>query len=137
MTSDMILAKGSYSVTVNTTEITDNYDNKVNPIIPPQTKQNQSNGPKDVKIVDLLKITHEMVIRGSIKTTATRDDLIQISKGGGVSGTPITVTYDTHPSSPMNMFMTKCQIKEAARDKDSANQRKYEVQITLIEGVSA
>lgn len=137
MTSNITLVKGAHSVTINTVEITDNYDNKLSLDIPNiQTKQKQALGPVDKKIIDLLWVTHEMVIRGSLDTTAKRDKLISIFEGGGVTGTPIVMTYDTHPDTPLNVFISKLMVKEASRDRSSASQVKYEVQITLIEGVS-
>ena len=138
MTSNITFAKGEFSVTIDTVEITDNYNNKLMLNIPNlQTKQKQSLGPVDKKIVDLLWITHELVIRGSLETTQERDDLIKIFEGGEVTGTPVVMTYDTHPDTPLNVFISKLMIKESSRDKSPVTEVKYEVQITLIEGVSA
>jgi len=134
-TDNITLTKGSFSVIVHTVGITDNYDNKIQLIIPAQTKQKQDAGPKDTKVIDLLRITHEMVIQGILETESERDDLISIAKGANVTGTPITMTYNTHPDTPLNVFITKLMIKEDARNKSSASEMRYEVQITLIEGV--
>ncbi len=147
MTDVITLVKGSYTVTIDAIQVTENYSNKLFIITPPQTKQNQASGVKDNKAVDLLRITHEIIIRGALAPTATkssddvRSDLIRILQGAGVSGTPIVVTYSSHPDSPMNMFMEKCMIQENPIDSDPAvgdtDLSKYIVQITLIEAVSA
>lgn len=154
-TGNITIAKGSYSVTIQTVEVDDNYSNNVINKIPTTTApQNQSDGPSDRKIIDLLDITHELLVRGQITATSTktaedvRDDLISILKGAGVSAGSgnlyCTVTYGTHT---YNMFIEKLAIKEVSSDYDPSSSTdekanytevsKYDVQVTLIEGVSA
>lgn len=111
--------------------------------------QDQENGPADKLVVDLLDITHEMLVRGVIVPTATqtaeeaRDELITLMKGAGVSSGQgddlhLVVTYGTNS---YNMFISKLAIKEKPLDYDPTTGEtdlvKYDVQITLLEGVSA
>ena len=154
-TGNITLSKGAHSVTLQTIEVDDNYSNKVNEKIPTlREPQSQSLGPRDKIVIDLLDITHEMLVRGEITPTATqtaeevRDELITMMKGAGVSaGTGqnmhITVTYGTNT---YTMFMTKLAVKEKSTDFNPASDAiekadyqeasKYTVQITLFEGVS-
>jgi len=148
MTNTITITKSgsSYSVNIDAEEITENYDKYLSFIRPGTTKQKQADGPKTVKVVDLLRITHTIVIRGRLVPTATKSaddvksDLINLIKGGGVPGVACTVTYSSHPDSPLSMFIEKCMIIEKPMDYDpSANETdlaKYEVQITLSEGIS-
>ena len=155
-TGNITLSKGSYSVTIQTVEVDDNYANKVIDKIPTVTPpQNQSSGHTNKKIIDLLDITHEILIRGEITPTASktaeeiRDDLISMMDGAGVSagsGSDLHITV-TYGSNTYNMFMTKLAIKEKARDYSPGSDAleksnyqevsKYTVQVTLIEGVAA
>ena len=155
-TGNITLAKGSNSVTLQTVEVDDNYANKVIDKIPTlREPQQQSLGPRDKIIIDLLDITHEMLVRGEITPTATntaeevRDKLITIMKGSGISsgtGSDMHVTV-TYGNNSYDMFITKLAIKEKSTDFNPASDTieksdyqgasKYSVQITLLEGVSA
>jgi hypothetical protein len=137
MTSNITIAKGVYSVTIHTTEIVEDYANDLHQIVIPTTKQNQANGPKNNKTMDMLKITHSVVVRGYLSTELDRTNLIKIFKGAEIAGSPVAATYDTHPDTPLNMFMEKLMITEASKDKLSSNQTKYAIQVTLLEGVSS
>jgi hypothetical protein len=151
MTDNIVITKSGteYSVTIMTSELVENWDNKISYIRPPQSKQKQDSGPKDTKVIDLLIITHTLVVKGTItpddsNTSKTiKDNLIALFKGGGISSTPCTVSYD---GDNYNMFIEKLMIVEKAGDytptSDSdeistyINTPKYEVSVTLVEGVS-
>jgi len=126
------LSKGGTTVTIHTIEFDENRDNDLTPISLPQPKQKQANGPKDTKILDLLKLTIEFKVVGHLDET-NRNKLITLTKGAGTSGA-ISMIYSGHPDSPLSVFMSKCQIKETAEYKSS--NEKYETQLTLIEGVA-
>jgi hypothetical protein len=130
------LTKGAYSVTIQTNEIQENYDNQLRVIPLPTVGQNQASGVKDTRVNDLLKITHSIVIRGILISTTERNNIIKIIKGAEVSASPVTLTYDTHPDTPLSVFINKCQIIEKAMDKQTANAKKYEIQLTVIEGTT-
>jgi len=149
MTANITIAKGALSVTVETTNIDENYSKKLSPIRPAQSKQKQDTGPKTVKMIDLMMVTHTLLVRGIITPTASKtakevkDDLINILKGASVAGTHATVTYD---GDSFNMFIEKLVIIEKATDyapTDDAAEKsdfqqigKYDVSITLVEGTS-
>jgi hypothetical protein len=136
MTINITIAKGAFSVTIQTIEISEDYNNTLSLISQPTTKQKQSTGPKDIKVIDMLKINHTIVVRGVLTNTTDRNNLIKIFEGAEIAGGSATITYDTHPDTPLNMYPEKLTIKENSIDKATNNQRKYEIQITLIEGIS-
>jgi len=142
--AEITISKGDYSVTVYATEIDEEYSNKIFNIIPPQSKSSQGSGPKDVKLVDLLRITHQIAIKRAYITASdtktakeVKDDLKSIFNGGDENGGEVTLTYD---GDSFTGYIEKLGITEDANDepdnytgKDNA---KYHIQITFIEGVS-
>ena len=136
MTTNITLAKGTYSVTIQTITINENYKNQLKPLAFPTTKQKQELGPKDAKVMDMLKITHTLAIKGAVTSTSDRNDLISMFKGAGVSGQPATLTYSSHPDTPLYVFPEQLAIIENSKDTAPANEYKYEVSLTLLEGIS-
>ena len=100
--SDIVLAKGSYSVTLPTKEVTESVKNTLKIVAGKggQSEDNQSKGPKNTIIVDLLRITEAYHIETYIIATATytakqiKDQLREIVKGGGINGGEISFTYE-------------------------------------------
>ena len=142
MTAEITIAKGGTTVTIQTEEVSENFANKIIFIRPPQTKQKQDSGPVDVKVIDLLLITHELLIRGRLVATDSKtakeikEDLISIFKGGGTTGGAAVVTY---AGDAYNMFIEKMLIIEKAMDEPTTlttDVAKYDVQINLAEGIS-
>lgn len=161
MANNITIAKGGISVIVHPAEVNDTFSNKLFIITPAQTKDNQADGPKTDKIVDILRVTHQMIIRGYITGTASKTakavklDLINIWKGGGAAGGTVALTYDGNASSfgdtsatntnPIAGFIEKINFKDEAMDEpddftsapeDYQEVSKYEVAITYIEGIS-
>ena len=143
MTSNITISKGGITVTVITNEVTEEDANKLMVLPIPQTSQNQSSGPKDTKIVDLLRITHTIVVKGYITPTDTltakevKDNLRSLARGASTTGGPCSVVYD---SDTYNMYIEKLIIAEKPTDySDSSTPDiiKYEVAITLVEGIKA
>jgi len=99
-TADITFTKGSITVSLFTVQVDEDLSNKIFAITPPQTNSNQSEGPKDTKIVDLLRLTHTYHIRGEITPTSTqtakkiKDNLLLIAKGANENGGEITMTYE-------------------------------------------
>ena len=140
--TNVTIAKGAYTITIHTVEATEDYANKLRVTPIPQTKQNQSSGPKDTKIADLLMITHNLLIRGHISATSDKtakevlDDLKEIFKGAETSGGNATITYD---GDSLNMFPEKLTIiKRPLREPTSPGKDviQYDVQINLVEGTA-
>lgn len=138
--TNIVISKGGTSVTLHTVQATEDYSNKLTYIRPPQTSQQQSNGPKTVKVADLLIITHTLVVRGHITATSSKtakevkDDLKTIFNGAGTDGGSANVTYD---GDSLNMYPEKMTlIQNPSRNFDSTDTSiiQYDVQLTLVEG---
>jgi len=160
--ADVIFVKGSYTVTVYSAEVNDNFDNGLFIIKPAQSPTNQADGSKTPRIVDLLRVIHQIVIRGYITGTASKTalavkrELINIWKGAGTAGGAVTMTYDQGASaigntgatttSTLNGYIEKLNFKDVPFDPpsnfESAPENytdvvRYEVGITFIEGTQA
>ena len=70
---NIVLSKGSLSVTIYPNEIPEEYANKLTVLPIPQTASNQASGPKDTKILDLLRLTHTLIIKGYLTASATKN----------------------------------------------------------------
>ena len=140
--SNLIIAKGVYTVTIHTVEVTENYSNefKVRPL--PQTPQNQDSGPKGTKLVDLLKITHSLMVRGWINKTSTKtakqviDDLKKIFQGADTTGGYATITYDGDNIGmfPEKLTIIKKPLREPSDPGESIGQ--YQISMNLVEGTA-
>lgn len=137
---EITISKGNYSLTVYAETIAENYSNKIFQITPAKTIANQSEGAETSKIVDLLRITHQMVIKGYITGTSektakqVKSDLINIFKGGGINGGSATLEYDCDS---FKGYIEKINIIEKPMDKPSNLPEeivRYEVSITFLEG---
>lgn len=142
MTNNITIEKGGITITLDTVEVAENFDNRLLFIRPPQTKQQQDSGPKDAKVIDLLMITHTMVARGYITGTASltakqvKGNLITIFKGANTKGGACIVNY---AGDNFNMFIEKLIITEKSFDESNTigiDVAKYDIQITLSEGIS-
>ena len=105
--NEITISKGGITVTIYSIEVDDAFSNKFAVLTPAQSRNNQSNGPKDNKIVDLLRITRTIVMTGHITGTSTingdaanktaseiKRDLIKIYAGAGADGGLVTLNYD-------------------------------------------
>ena len=160
MANDITLTKGGITVTLGVQEVNDNYSNKIFIISPAQSDQNQPSGPKEAKVVDLLRVTHSMIIRAQIIGTATKtatqikQDLVNIWKGSGSVGGTVTLTYDanakafgstaTTANTSIEGYIEKVNFKETSSDEpdDFVSSKenytditKFEITLTFIEGV--
>ena len=158
---ELTLSKGAFTVTVYVPEkgIADNFTNKLIQI-PSIRSSNQEAGPKDGKTLDLLRITHQLVIKANMTGTAsktaieTKRDLVNIWKGAGINKGEVTLTYggnakafgnttDTS-SSTITGYIEKLVFVDGAMDEPSDFESskenyqditKFEVAITFVEGV--
>jgi len=142
MVEELTFAKGGITITVHTDTVAENFTNKIFIITPAQSSLNQALGPKDNKIVDLLRIVHQFVIKGYIKGTDTKtakevkEDLVSIYEGAATAGGVTTLTYDTDT---YDGFIEKLNVVEKAEDSPDTSIKdyaRYETSITFIEGVS-
>ena len=157
--TDIVLAKGAFSVTINDVQVEDNFSNKLFVITPVQSPMNQASGPTPAKIVDLIRVTHTVVIKGYISPTSTsnalviKQNLVNIWKGAGTAGGVVSLTYDYNAkasgdtsataTNPILGYIEKVNFTDKAMDEPSdmlsnpelyTNIAKFEVAITFIEG---
>lgn len=141
--SDVVLTKGEVSVTIFTTEDTENLKNIIEVVPGVVSPDNQSSGVKTATVVDLLRISHTYQIQGYIvETTAisaltAKNNLKSIFNGANVDSTPIIMTYE---DSSINCFFEDLVIKGVSNDDAVANgyagedSAEYHVTMTLVEG---
>ncbi|RLG13717.1 hypothetical protein DRN69_05170 [Candidatus Pacearchaeota archaeon] len=141
--AELTFSKNSISVTVYADTVAENFTNKLFYITPATNADNQASGPSDTIAVDLLRITHQFVIKGYITGTDSKtakqvkDDFINIYNGAGTTGGTVSFVYD---GDTFNGYIEKVNFVEKASDDPSDSIRdyaKYEVAITFVEGVSA
>ena len=140
---DIILAKGSYSVTMFTTTSAENFKNSLTVVTGVVSPSNQDSGVKDPTIVDLLRITHTLtfecyITKTSIKTAKeVKEDLKKIFNGADVESIPVVLTYE---DDSFNVFPEDLVIKKINNDdivstsyagNDAAE---YHVTMTVVEG---
>ena len=83
MTENIILDKGgSNELTVYTTIVEEIMNNKVTKVVPATGTANAGSGPKDVKLVNLLKVTNLFIIDGRILST-DRTKIKNVFNAGG------------------------------------------------------
>jgi len=138
-------------VTIYAREIDDAFANKLFVITPATSKNNQSDGPEDSIIVDLLRITRTILISGEITGTSSKTasevkkDLIDILGGGGTNGGRVRMTYDalgtdyiTGSTTQVEGVIEKLAFNETPKDEPSSvgeDFAKFIVQITFVSGV--
>lgn len=140
---DITFSKGVYSAGIHVDSINEEYSNKLTVVAIPTTKKDQPTGKKDAKVVDLLRITHQFVIKGKItnETSKTakeiKENLFKIATGGGIAGGNISMSYE---GDIYEGYLEKIVcIKEA---DDSINEtsdqvRKYTLDLTFVVGTAA
>ena len=141
MVSELTFSKGGTTVTIYATNIAENFTNKLFFITPATSASNQSSGPASTLGVDLLRITHQFVIKGYICGSDTKtakqvkDDFISIYEGAGASGGTVTFTYD---SDTFNGYIEKLNFVERSEDSPDTSIKdyaRYELSISFVEGV--
>ena len=154
--SEIVISKGSYSVTIYPNQIPEEYANKLTVLPIPQTASNQSSGAKDTKILDLLRLTHTIIIKGYITasaeaSSATNDSggastltakeckeiLKTIIEGAGANGGTCALAYD---GDTYNGYIEKVIMTEKAADdpatRANVEEGRYEINLTFVEGVA-
>lgn len=143
--SDIRFTKGSYDVTVFTAKITESVKNAIKIVAGKggQSKSNQSEGPKDTMLVDMLKITHAFHIETYITSTDTKtakeikDELVSIAEGAGVNGGNITMYYE---DGTVEGFMESLNIDKILNDDlietgyTGTDSAEYHVTIEFVKG---
>ena len=140
---DITIAKGAFTVPLSTINVTENFKNilKVIPgVVAPDV---QATGVKLLTVVDLLRITHTLVIEAHITKTSAKtalqvkSDLKSIFNGANVSSAPVILTYEDES---VNVFIEDLVIKKVNNDNVVAtgygdtNAIEYHVSMTVVEG---
>lgn len=83
MTSNITLGTGEGAITLHTTTVKKIYSKLLIKITPPQSTSNWESGPKDTKIVDLLRIEIRFTVNAYIDST-DQSALEALVNGGGI-----------------------------------------------------
>jgi len=138
MPTEIILAKGSNTVTIYSSQIVDSFTNKIFKITPAKGKQGQDAGPNDVKVVDLLRLTRTFRVDGYLTTNGEKGTLISIIEGGGVKGGGITLTYSGGgDSTSFTVFVESCVFTQKSADEPTSapdDFAKHQLAITIVKG---
>ena len=138
MPSNIILAKGDFSVTIHTDSVTDGIKNKLMILPIPTVSQNQQSGPDGTNIADLLNQTRTFLIKGYIQSNSVKSDLMNIIKGAGLAGGVITMTYSEGGDlTSFSGYIQSCIITQDSSDEASSPPSdflKFTVTLTFIEG---
>ncbi len=158
MTLEVVISKGNYSVTIHVNNFSEEYANKLTILPIPQVSSNQSSGAKDTKILDLLRLTHNFIIKGSITASNVgigsnkdsggsasltaiecKEILKNIVNGASINGGTCTMIYD---GNSYEGYIEKVVMVEESQDDPitsgytGVDQARYEVNLTFVEGVS-
>ena len=140
---DIVLAKGSKTVTLFTVGDAENLKTILKVIPGVVSPDNQGSGSKKATVVDLLRITHTFQFEGYIVHTSAipaltaKNNLKEIFNGANVSSAPVKLTYE---DSTIDVWIEDCVIKGVNNDDAVANgytgddSAEYHVSLTLVEG---
>lgn len=141
--TDITFSKNSHSVSLYCNSVSEEYSNRLITLSLTQSSTNQASGKKDTKIIDLLRITNQFIIKAMITTTSTlsakevKDELKLIANGAETDGGTISMTYD---GDTLEGYIEKLTFTKNPNDSyDVKNKNmdeiKYECAITFVVGV--
>ena len=140
-TNEAQISKGGNTSVLSSVRIEDNFKNKIFVITPARSPQNQSGGPADTKVVDLLRITRTFVVKGHVLSNAEKNTLIQILEGGGLNGGGVNFQWedggDFDFASGTTVFIESCNFSQIASDEPDTipdDFAKHEVTLTMVKG---
>lgn len=122
--TDITLGSGGSAVTVHVTQVEEIFNKALTAVTPPQSSANWASGPKDTKIVDLLRVEQRFSVNGYIES-ADKANLKALFKAGGV----FNMTWD---GESFNINMDKLSITKGSRQ---GMQDEREVTFTATRGV--
>jgi len=141
--SDITFTKGSNSVSIEVNNVAEEFKNKLITLTLTTSGSNQSGGAKATKVVDLLRITQQYVIKGYITAedglTAKQkvNKLKLIANGSGENGGTTTMTYDGDSITGYIESITITKEADDSVNETSIQVVKYQLAITFVKGVSA
>ena len=141
MSYDIQFSKGSYSSDLHSDSVSEEFSNRLIVLKLPQSTTNQTSGKRDTKILDLLRITHQFIIKAYIAKNSTKsakdqkDDLIAMANGAGTNGGVITMTFDgdSYEGYIEKIIATKESMDSP--DTEADDEMKYILAITFVVGV--
>ncbi len=138
MPSNITLAKGDITLTIQTDSVSDGIKNQLLILPIPTVSQNQDSGPDGTNIADLLRITRTLLIKGYIISNAEKSNLMKLAQGGEITGGEITLTYsEGGDKTTFTGYLQSVLVTYEPSDEDSSTPSdfpKFVVTITFIEG---
>ena len=129
MTNNIMLDNGGTNqLTIYTTFVEELMSNALSKLILPTGTANSGSGPKDTKIINLLKILKLFTIDGKI-ASADRTKLRNLFDTGKM----FTLVYD---STNYTVVIEKLSIKEEPEDAGSSSPEYYVIKVNCVIGVS-
>lgn len=140
--TNVVITDGTKIVTIDLTNYEESLEKTLNFIIPPQSSANWDSGPKDTKIVDLLRVRTNITINGtlshgdggvdsSVNPDDKAEDLKSIFNGGGT----FTLQYKGEDIvvNATKLNLTKAFNKGVDTTQDEVG---YEVILNVVEGIN-
>ena len=121
---NIVLGTGGSAITINTTNVEKIYNKTLIKITAPQSTANWASGPKDTKIVDLLRIELRFSVDGFVNNT-DQVALQNLFLAGGV----FNMTWDGYS---YNVNIDKLSITKSAGAENSEKPIKF----TAVVGVN-
>ena len=130
------------AVTIDTTSVAEEYKNKLITIALSTTSPNQAGGAKETKIIDLLRITTQYVIKAYIVAESgltakeKKDRLKLIATGSGTDGGVITMTYD---GDSIEGYIESITFLDESNDyptSENTELARYTLTITFVKGTA-
>lgn len=138
MPSNITLAKGEYTVTIYTDSVSDGIKNQLIVLPTPTVSQIQASGPAGTMIGDLLRQIRTFIIKGYVTSNSEKSDLMKITKGAGIPGGEVTLTYSEGGDlTSFTGYIQSCLTHHESADEPSSppsDFAKFTVTITFVEG---
>ena len=141
--NNITISSGGFSVEIGSVRVVEKFKNKVFVITPGTTLGNFGLGPKDNKLINLLRVTREVSVNeGYISASSTKTakqvkaDLIAIFNGGLAAEAAI-ITYD---GNELTGFLDDLTVIEKSKDLNvngmavPEEAARYEVQLNFLVG---
>jgi len=136
--SNITIAKGAFTVTIQTDSVSDGIKNQLLVLPIPTVSQNQADGADGNQVADLLRLTRTLLIKGYINSNSEKSDLMNIVDGGGVAGGVTTLTYSEGGNkTSFEGYLQSVLVTQESSDEPASPTSdflKFTVTLTFIEG---
>lgn len=113
-------------VTIYSVKLDENITKKLTVIAPPQSTSNRADGPKPVKIVDLLRLEERISVSGHIDAS-NRTKLKNLMRSGG------SKTWSIYGES-VSVNMEKLKVSTLSRDQADVDDDLLDVTVDGVKG---